>query len=771
MRDRGGAKVLRRLGRWLGAFSAVAAVAGGVARVEVDTSLDSFVPAEAPDLRGWERTGEAFGSDPLVVLIETDEPGALLDQDLVATINLEGRLAGLEAVRTVYGPATTVNQGAQRAQELLAEISGRRDGLREMARQEVLESGGNEAAAERAAEASVVAFDQRYLRLLAGGLDAGLPTLRNPAFVRAVVFGDTGQVRPDFRWLLPSPHHASILVRPAPGLDQAEVAELVEQVTAMVDETVRNVDGWSGRVTGAPVVTAALAEQVRRELPRAVGLGLLAMAGGLAVGYRVPWRRRFVPLGVAVVATAVTAAAIGWAGVPLSIGALAFLPIMFGVAPDLAIYAARRGSPRVLITAAGASAAAFATLAFSPVPFVRSLGLTLSVGVLVAAAIGLYAARSGDPGQVVSSGAVTDLGDRGLSAGAQVRLRPRSTLSALVLGAVLAVGALGWALLPSAPMEGRPQALAAGLPATEILSEAERILGASGEVSVRIDAEDLRTPEIYAWFRQVDAVVAAEFGDRLRPIVTPGRVLRFLGQDPTPEQVVAGIDVLPNYLVHAVISADGRSAVAQFGLRLGDLTEQQQLFSDLRARLPRPPDNAEVEVTGLPVVAARSAEVIGDRRILANLAGILAAVSVFAVALRHRRRTILAGLVCLVAFGWLLVALRAVGIPLSPITVVLGGLVAAVGGEYAVVGTRVRSSRGRRFGSVEAAAITSISVFLTLLASQLTVLRQLGMVLAAAVSLAYASARVLEWGILPEEPASEAESRASADRPFEGVPS
>ncbi|HLF41875.1 MAG TPA: hypothetical protein VI854_10435, partial [Acidimicrobiia bacterium] len=63
----------------------------------------------------------------------------------------------------------------------------------------------------------------------------------------------------------------------------------------------------------------------------------------------------------------------------------------------------------------------------------------------------------------------------------------------LALGMVVAAG--GWALLPSVPVEARPERLAAGLPALADAEHAERILGASGEISVRMRAADVLAPD------------------------------------------------------------------------------------------------------------------------------------------------------------------------------------------------------------------------------------------------------------------------------------
>lgn len=70
---------------------------------------------------------------------------------------------------------------------------------------------------------------RRLLRLL--GLPAGLPTLHNSGFVRAVVFDQqTGAVRPQWRFVVPDDDKVTLLVRPRERLDREGTRQLVDAV-------------------------------------------------------------------------------------------------------------------------------------------------------------------------------------------------------------------------------------------------------------------------------------------------------------------------------------------------------------------------------------------------------------------------------------------------------------------------------------------------------------------------------------------------------------
>ena len=142
------------------------------------------------------------------------------------------------------------------------------------------------------------------------------------------------------------------------------------------------------------------------------------------------------------------------------------------------------------------------------------------------------------------------------------------------------------------PVESRPDRLAEGLPALADARRAEAVLGASGEVAVRVRADDVVSPEMLAWFRAAEDALVAPSGTALRPVVSPLRLLSWLGEDATPAQIDAALRILPRYLVGASVRSDRREAVASYGLPLGDLDDQSELLGRMRAALPAAPAGA-----------------------------------------------------------------------------------------------------------------------------------------------------------------------------------
>jgi predicted RND superfamily exporter protein len=725
--------VRRRFG-WRGLAAALVLVtiaaitAGGLARLRVETGISSFLPSGDPAGRELDRLARSFGGDPVLVLLESRTPRALLGPErLPRLLRLEGRLSGLPDVAVVYGPATTLNQIAIQTQGLLAEISGRRDGLRAAAEASALRGGATAAQASAAGERAVRKFEIRYGSLLVRSLPVGLPTLRNPRFAESVVFGGQDGPRPQWRYVVPAPDAVAILVRPRQGLDQAGTERLVRAVGTAVAEA--DLGTRRVTVTGAPAVAAALGGQVRKEVPLIGAVALTAVAVCLlAVGWT-RRRRRLVPLVAMLAATGLTLALFGWRGQPLSLGVVAFLPVLLGVGTYYPIYLAQRAHRRLVLVMAGAAAAGFGALALSPLPFVRDLGVALATGVVLAVAAGLVLA----PRLGVEAPPRADEGPspgrvpRGVAVGA--------------VAALVALAAVGWAQLPRLPLEAHPERLAAGLSALADARHAEAVLGASGEVDIVLRGGDVLTPEALRWMRHAEDAVVVRYGDRMRPVLSAPDLLRFLGDAPTGRQITAAMRLLPSYLTGAVVRDDGREALVSFGVRLGDLAAQRDLLDGVRTALPPPPPGYTVEVTGLPVAAARGYDLVSTGRYAGNLAGVAAAGLVLLVGLRRRGDAVRAVAAALVATGVGLGALWLLSIPLTPVTVALGSLTAAVGCEFTVLLAEARRRGDAVLArSVLLAAITAAVGYGALALSDLAMIRQFGLLLAGSVGLSLLTA-------------------------------
>jgi predicted RND superfamily exporter protein len=672
----------------------------------------------------------------------------------------------------VYGPGTVLNQVTGRSQDLLLELLGRRDSDAQQAYQEAKAKGASEADASAARDRSLDQFNVRYGALLLQGMPSGLPTLRNPTFVQRLVFADgpVGKAGPKAQWrfVVPSEKSAAILVRPREGIDAAAIIRLVDGVRAAVDAA--QLPASEVTVSGVPAVVSALSAQVAKEGPLLGGIALLAVGGCF---WLVPWTRRsrrLVPLLTTVTAIAVLLSAFGWLGRPLSIGVVAFLSVVLGIGCYYPTYFAVRAPTRTVLTVACATAASFATLVLSPLPMVRDLGLTLSLGVLLAAVLGVLARR------LIST--ADDAEPAGEEAEAPTpSLREMAARRGPVLAFVLAVlvAGVGWTMLPRLPLQTDVQSFAAGLPALDDAQHVERLIGSSGEIDVVLTGDKVLKPEAVAWMDQAEKLIITNHGDQMHRVISLPMLIDFLGENPTADEVQAAMRLLPPYLTEAAVEQTGRMAILSFGVKLGDLAVTQALRDDLQRMLPPPPAGYQVEVTGLPIVAVRGQELVSNDRLLSNLLGVFAASAVLALGLRRRGDAVRAMLSALLATGGGLFVLGLTGTALSPITVALGSLTAAVGCEFTVLLTeafRRRNPALRR--AVLLVTTTSVLGYAVLVISGIAVVREFGVLLAGAVLLALLSSLCvvrLTSGRTPTEPAPgyPAQSPPSSHQPLLGV--
>ncbi|KRA29997.1 MULTISPECIES: hypothetical protein [unclassified Nocardioides] len=701
------------------AVGVCALVIAGIGRMTVSTDYSAFLPDEGRAAHDLRDVADSFGGDPIVVMLETDEENGLLVGDrLAALLSLEGTLAGLRDVAVVYGPATTLNQTAIQVQDLLATISGRRDGLREADRKKDLDR-----------------FERRYGSLLVRGMPAGLPTLRNDGFVRSVVYGPDGQARSQWRQFVPDSHAVSVLVRPRSGLDQAGTQALVTSVErAVAAETDLQADKVT--VTGVPVISANLAEQVRAELPLVGGCAAVLVGGALVLSR---WRRRvlqrLLPLVPMLGAVAVSLSYFGWRGAPLSLGAVLFLPLMLGIGSYYPVYLAQSGHRRTVITVAAAAAGAFGCLMVSPVQFVQDLGLAMVLGIAATTVLALLVYRS-VPTEVSGSTslAVAGVGSRSFS-------RPIQIVVAL---AVAAPALLGWFALSAVELETAPDALLSGAVGYDDAVAVQDRMGFAGEIDIVLDGADVLTPAALAWLRTTEEGVLREHGDRLQPVVSPGQLLAFLGENPSVAQIDAAMQILPSYITGAAVTVGGDRALIALGADLDDLGEQHATIESIQERIADPPPGYTARVTGIPVLAADGYDVLTRDRHWSNLAGIGVAGLVLAAGLRRRSDAGRAVAAALLATGWGLLLVTFLGVALNPITVALGSLTAAVGCEFAVMLSEARRSGDRRLRrSVYIAAAVSAAGYSALSISDLDLLRQFSATLVAAVALALAAGHLV----------------------------
>jgi uncharacterized protein len=802
-------------------FLCLLGVAGAL-RLEADAGTDTLVDRDSESFAATEDFKRQFGDDPVVILVRGDLEELVLTQNLGRLLNLEGclsgsvpegqqplsdtcaRIAELDPSQVTYGPATFLNQSAIQAERFLGSqtqaATARASAAAEAAARDAARRGASEAVqreeARAASQAVLRRFQSGLVDLAARSGLAGPPTIDDPRFVSRVVC-DPRQPKctpkERFAYLFPSSDAALISVRLRPELTESERSEAIDLFREAVADEQFRLAGGAYVLSGVPAVVDGLSDEIRSEIfiLLAAALAVMALTLTLVFGGRL----RLLPLGVAVVAAAITFGGLGLFGGSLTMASLAVLPVLIGLAVDYAIQfqarfreaesagfapavAARRaaasGGP--VIAAAGmATAAGFLVLLLSPVPMVRAFGLLLVLGIGIAFVVAL---TSGFSALVLAQPARRARGRRRRARRASGRLAAalggpaKRTLAlaiaspGLVLAVAFVIAASGWVAGTRTEVISDITELVPGdLPALRDVDELQDATGVSGELNVVVRADDVTDPAVIEWMQEYRQRVLERHGasgdlercgdaDLCPAIALPD--LFEGGGELTRARVESVLAAVPPYFSQAVIARaapEGPPDTANiaFGIPVMPLDEQQELIADVRGQIDppgagagaAPPPGVEAQVAGLPVLAAEANDDLSSSRYWLTAVGLLAVAVVLLAVYRSARRALVPLIPIVLATGWSALVLWAIGIPLNPMSGTLGVLVIAIATEFSVilsarfgeeraagrsVGEALRNTYSRTGAAVLASGLTAIAGFAALIATEIRMLRDFGIV-------------------------------------------
>jgi uncharacterized protein len=769
--------------------SALLAVGAGIAatRIPTDAGAGTLVDSDTESYRATQHVRETFGEEPVVVLARGDLQRLVLTANLGRLLRLEGCLSGrapegvrpipgpcaelarLRPVESLSGPATFLNEATIQVDRQLRRLVARTppDQLRQLLLEVAARYGiASAPSLDNPEFLAAVVFDLRRAR---GTPKARLAYLFPNGHSAQIVL----RLRPDLSEA--ERHRALELVR-------AAVFDPTPRAVCRFrgePEPCFALHGGSYTVSGAPVVVDGVARALKDALLVLLAVAVGVMALTLLAVFRS--RLRLLPLAIALAAAALTFGLLGLTGGSLTMASIATMPILIGLAVDYAIqlqsrydeaiveglrgadaarWAAARGGPTIGI-ACLATAAGFLALQLSPTPMVRDFGLLLIVGIGIGFALALTVGF-----------AVLSLRDRnGAFHPHSEQKAPRLLAAAiahprqvLAIGAALAI--IGWGVGTQIETVSDIRELAPqNVRAVRDLNRLQDATGVSGELDVSVKAPDLTDPATLRWmsaFKQ--RVLRANGFSGPEPScreaeVCPGPALSDFVKagsgELTRREVRTTFAVLPAYDLRHVAEVDpetglpGKTALLSFGIRAQSLSDQQALIERIQDEVGEPgapggpPAGVEVHLAGLPVIAAAAASDLSRSRYWLTLASLVAVALVLLAAYRSFSRALVPLVPILLASGWAALVLWASGIPLNPMSAALGALTIAIATEFSVIlAARFHEERGggrgvaealrgaytRTGAAVLASGITATAGFAVLIASDVRMLRDFGLV-------------------------------------------
>jgi uncharacterized protein len=516
----------------------------------------------------------------------------------------------------------------------------------------------------------------------------------------------------------------------------------------------------------ASAITFGILALVGGDLTMA-SIAVLPVLIGLAVDYAIQFQARYdehrartgaPPAEAASAAAAAGGPTIVTAGVATAVG---FLILLTSPVPMVRSFGALL-VVGIVVALACALLAGFAALARFGVPRERPDGVPPPLPRLRAAGAAAAARIAGSrAGRTVARGWrelrlwTIERGERAL---ARSIARPRR-----VLAIALALAVVGWvADTQQTVVSDIRELVPADLQALQDVNELQEETGVSGEIDVTVRADDVTDPKVLRWMGDFQRRVLDDAGyragarctqDENPPELCPALALTDLlaaAGDGSPKRVKALIDAIPEYLSQGVITRDRKTANLAFGIRLQSLERQQEVVERIEEQLD-PPPGVDASVVGLPVLAAEANEQLSSplRRVLTLLAALAAVFLVLLVVRRSARDAAIPLIPIALATGWSGGVMFLLGllpgpfeVELNPMSVTLGALVIAISTEFSVLlSARYRQERERGVSAaraiertysstgaaVMASGVTAIAGFAVLVASDIRMLRDFGM--------------------------------------------
>lgn len=759
----------------------------GATRLPTDADVGTLADSGSATYKATQAVREEFGEEPVVVLVKGELPQLILNQNIFKLLRLEGCLSGkvpqgakpiagpcaelaeMHAVEFLTGPATFLNESVVQIETQLRRLA-------------------EHVPAQRFKE-YLLAVATKY------GITSA-PSIDNEEFVATVVFDlarPRGTPKARLSYIFPNAKSAQIVIRLKPGLSEAERHRAIGLIESAVQETTPRkackeegkpapcftLDGGRYVVSGAPVVIDGVSRALKEALLILFAVALAVMAVVLFVLFRSRWP--LLPLLIALMAVAIAFGLLALLGGSLTMASIAALPILIGLAVDYAIQfqarfdelgnareAAAAGGPTIA-TACLATALGFLALQLSPIPMVRGFGWLLIGGIAVAFAlaltVGLGTLGLRRAGPVAAGDPPFPRKPRGWSPLRRhppverlLSLAQANPVAVLSVGTALAV--CGWIAGTQVETVSDIRSLAPqNIKAVEGLNELQDTTGVSGQLDVRVQAPDLTDPATIEWMVGFKQRVLRENGFEgedpscLQAEICPGPALSdFLvkGEEkPTKKGIEATLAALSPYALRQVAPVDpetgkvGDTALMTFGIRAQSLEAQQGLIDRVRGAIGEPPQGVEVELAGLPVIAAQSASDLSGSRYWLTLAGLALVAAALLIVWRSWRRALVPLVPTLLATGWASLLLWITGIPLNPMSAALGALTIAIATEFGVllvgrfheerrggadVDEALRRTYSRTGVAVLASGATAIAGFAVLISSEIQMLRDFGLV-------------------------------------------
>ena len=731
------ARFIERRPWWLVIVAIVLAAAAipGITMLETETGFNALVSSNAKISQDNMRYEEKFGGEPITILLNGQLDDVFSAGNLVIMSQFEQEFSYNEHCCAVIGPTALIHMAIEEAirasQAFQEQIALAQEEAATEARQAAASMGLSELQQEEAAQQARLEVLQRFQPQIEQMQAIGEPSLDNPLFVEAIIYDSEGAVNQEMRTLIPDNEHALIIVTPKGNLSDEEDLQVVRDIEDyFLAHPLTNLDTT---VIASSKLVDAISKAMGKNMAILLGISVVVMTLILLGMFRVRWR--LLSLLMVGVSALWTFGIMGYFSVPITMATMAILPILIGLGIDYSIQFHNRYQEEVtkaksvgeaiiisisrMLSIVGiallATIIGFITLFMSEVPMIRDFGMMLAVGIVFSYIVGLFMLHSivylGDknkPMDLLSKASLKASGriDRILSRIAKLAVNNTLPIFLVALAFGIAGGVVDhWLPTNTDYEELIPQDIAE----LKELRELREIIGSGGEIRFMIETDDVVSPVVLGWLKEYQDEALA-----LHPELTSVNSLAALvsettgGLIPAEEQIQQILDnTAPLYLAQ-VISSDHKMASVSFDTKYISLEETHDLLQ-LMQEEANLPVGVQLSPVGSLAIGASTIDALVGSRLKLNLICLGAILVVISLVYRRLSSIIFTIIPVGAVIAWSSLDMYLIGIPLNPLTAVLGIIVIGICTEFMVL-LIGRYDEEKRLGlSPKNAMVTSLS--------------------------------------------------------------
>ena len=549
--------------------------------------------------------------------------------------------------------------------------------------------------------------------------------------VRAVLYDSEGNISEIMQPFIPDDSHVLMVVTPQGNMSDDAALRATRDIEAFFSE--HPLDGVSARVISSAGLVDGISVGIGSNIKILLSLSVVVMMLILIFLFRVRWR--LLSLIMVGVSALWTFGLMGYLGVPLTMATMAVLPILIGLGIDFSIQFHNRYQEEVtrsrtvaeaIITSISrmfpvvgialiATIIGFITLYISDVPMIQDFGMVLAIGIVISYIVALFLLHS-----IVyiadRRAPLEKLGKEAKKASGRIegillrigRLAIDHTLWILIISVLFAVsGGIVDHWLPTNTdfEELMPQ----DTPALVELRELREITGSGGVVHFMVEAEDVSGVETLDWLLKYQQEAAAS-----HPEILSVNSLATLvgeaagGQIPPQAQVDMILANTPPAYADQLLSADHRMGAVSFNIKYVPLEETHDLMQVLQEEA-NPPAGVSISPVGSFAMGVSIVDAMIGNRLFMNLICLGAVFVVLLLVYRRLGSTVFTIIPVGAVIAWSSLDMYIIGIPLNPLTAILGVLIIGICTEFMVL-MMGRYEEEKRSGlSPRDAMVTAIS--------------------------------------------------------------